>query len=86
MTPGGDDLAVQPHRHDGAIVVRVWTEADDPRVRARVLTTDGDEDDDDGGEPAIGTASILAIVARLLADFELRAPTGAEPDGDDARK
>lgn len=63
---------VSYHRHDGAIVLRLWSEREDRRVRARIVTLDDDE-----GDVAIGIESILDAVERALHTFELGWDDGA---------
>lgn len=60
-----------PLAHDLVVVLRLWSEAHDPRPRARLLT-DGLEP----GEPLIGTAAILRAVESVVRSFETESGPG----------
>ncbi|MDR7254295.1 hypothetical protein J2X46_003288 [Nocardioides sp. BE266] len=57
--------------HDVIVVLRLWTEAHDPRPRARLLTGAGE-----AGEPLMGTTAILEALERVVRSFELDATSG----------
>lgn len=53
-----------PTAHDAIVVLRLWTEAHDPRPRARLLTSAGDP-----GEPLVGTTAILQALEQVVRSF-----------------
>ncbi|MBD3925659.1 hypothetical protein IEZ26_13580 [Nocardioides cavernae] len=71
----------RPAAHDVIVVLRLWTEAHDPRrPRARLLTGAGDP-----GEPLIGTTAILKALERVVRSFELEADSGHGGHADETR-
>lgn len=71
MTRVPDSLPVNPERpasHDMIVVLRLWTEAHDPRPRARLLTSACEP-----GEPLRGTTAIVEAVELVVRSFEQEA-------------
>lgn len=60
-----------PPAHDLIVVLRIWTEAHDPRPRARLLAGNLEP-----GEPLIGTRAILQAVESVVHAFEQEATSG----------
>ena len=58
----------QPMADDVIVVLRLWTEAHDPRPRARLLTSAGEP-----GEPLMGTTAILEALELVVRSFEQEA-------------
>jgi hypothetical protein len=57
--------------HGLIVVLRLWTEAHDPRPRARLLVGALEP-----GEPLIGTTAILGAVESVVRSFEQEAASG----------
>ncbi|MET1133294.1 MAG: hypothetical protein ABWX60_07740 [Aeromicrobium sp.] len=55
--------------HEQVVVLRLWTEAHDPRPRGRLIVAA-----DEPGEPLIGTPAILAALETVLRSFEAAGP------------
>jgi hypothetical protein len=83
VTRFAHSLSVQPDRptaHDVIVVLRLWTEAHDPRPRARLLRGEGEP-----GEPLMGTTAILEALERVVRSFELEARSGHGEHADETR-
>jgi hypothetical protein len=59
--------------HDLIVVLRLWTEAHDPRPRARLLVGAVEP-----GEPLIGTTAIVEAVESVVRSFEKEGEPGPD--------